>query len=93
MAASGVNVGAIVREYFPDADDGQVGFILWNCTGWPSFWIGDPVTHLRQQLQDTKDGKCECLPLAESKAEGDERDPTYDEAVRVLFPKPAEGDE
>ena len=44
----------IVREYFPDAPDDLADHILWNRTGWPVFWAGDPETCMRQQLQEYK---------------------------------------
>lgn len=44
----------IAREYFPDCTDEQLGYILWNHTGFPCFWDGDPETCMRQQLQDYK---------------------------------------
>ena len=44
----------IVREYFPDATDDFAGYVLWNRTGWPRFWAGDPETCMRQQLQEYK---------------------------------------
>lgn len=56
-----IDVGEIVKEYFPDADDTLINFILWNCTGYPSFWEDrDIEKSLRKQLQDAKDGKCDC---------------------------------
>jgi len=30
--------GEIVKEYFPEADDDEIGYILWNETGFPEFW-------------------------------------------------------
>ena len=44
------SVYGIVREYFPRASDEEASFILWEKTGWPSFWHGDPETCLREQL-------------------------------------------
>lgn len=61
-----MNAQAIAREYFPGADERLINYVLWNCTGFPSFWDGDPETVLRQQLQAAKDGKCEELSGAES---------------------------
>ncbi len=29
---------AIVREFYPDASADDVGYLLWNETGWPCFW-------------------------------------------------------
>lgn len=28
----------IVREVFPEATDDEAGYLLWNETGFPSFW-------------------------------------------------------
>jgi len=30
--------GDIIKEYFPDADDEFCEFVLWEKTGYPSFW-------------------------------------------------------
>ena len=40
----------LVREFFPDADDRTVEAILWEKTGYPSFFAGDPETVCRAQL-------------------------------------------
>lgn len=45
----------IAKEYFPQATDEQIDFILWEYTGFPAFWNGDPETCLRKQLQELKD--------------------------------------
>jgi hypothetical protein len=46
----------VVKEYFPDANDDEVDFILWSETGYPSFWETDDVeVCLRKQLQEFKD--------------------------------------
>jgi hypothetical protein len=45
----------IIREYFPQAEDDEVDFILWNYTGYPGFWNGNPEQCLRQQVQHLKD--------------------------------------
>lgn len=44
-------VSDIVREYFPKANDWEVNFIIWEKTGYPEFFSGDPETCLRQQLR------------------------------------------
>lgn len=49
----------IVREYIPDASEEEVDFILWEFTGYPSFWNipkdGKTVEQcLRKQLSDFK---------------------------------------
>lgn len=45
----------IVRDVFPDVNDEEAECILWERTGWPAFWDGDPETVLRRQLQELKD--------------------------------------
>ncbi len=51
----------IVREYFPSASDDDAGWLLWNVTGWPCFWDGDPEQVMRRQLQAFKDNPVEAL--------------------------------
>lgn len=46
---------AITKEYFPDLPDNDCLYILWNETGWPHFFQGDPETYLRKQLAKFKD--------------------------------------
>jgi len=50
-----INGGAIVREYFPEANEDDVMYILWNHTGFPEFWNipqdgWSPDQCLRKQL-------------------------------------------
>lgn len=40
----------IVRDYFPDATDAECDYILWEHTGFPGFFRGDPEAELRGQL-------------------------------------------
>lgn len=40
----------VVREYFPDASDDYVEYLIWNETGFPGFWNGDPEDCFRLQL-------------------------------------------
>jgi len=48
--------GEVVREYFPNASDDEVGFILWEKTGYPCFWETDNTeTCLRKQLREFKE--------------------------------------
>lgn len=52
----------IVREYFPEASDEELSLILWERTGWPSFFkkgVG-LRTQLRQYHQVLKTGKPVC---------------------------------
>lgn len=52
----GRTFGKIVREYFPDANNDEVDFILWEKTGYPCFWETDDVEAcLRKQLQEFKE--------------------------------------
>jgi len=44
----------IAREILPELSQEQLWNILWNETGLPSFWHGEPATCLRQQLEDYK---------------------------------------
>ncbi len=44
----------LVREYFPNASDKEADTILYEYTGFPGFWAGDPVTCCRAQLQTLK---------------------------------------
>ena len=50
----------IAREIFPEVPKGKkgdnsLGYIIWNFTGYPSFWDGDPETCFRRQLQEYHD--------------------------------------
>lgn len=45
----------IVKEYFPGISDEEALSILWNHTGFPGFWAGDPETCLRDQLAQLKE--------------------------------------
>lgn len=52
----------IVKEYFPKISDDDAGYILWNETGFPSFWSipedGEtPEECLRTQLKRFKEAK------------------------------------
>ena len=54
--------GDLVREYFPNATDEECEFILWERTGFPSFWDipedgNTPEECLRKQLQEARDTK------------------------------------
>ena len=42
----------LVREYFPNVSEDKAEYILWNETGFPSFWRGDPEQSCREQLED-----------------------------------------
>ena len=70
-----VKVINIVREYFPKCDLEYADYILWNKTGWPSFWHGDPETCLREQLlkysKAVKQNKDVCYGCGKIKAKDD----------------------
>ncbi len=56
MGKKGLTFGEVVREYFPDASDDDVDYILWEKTGYPSFWeTDDTEACLRKQLQEFKE--------------------------------------
>lgn len=47
---------AIVKEYYPELKGKKginnfAGYTLWNFTGWPSFWSGDPEMCMREQIK------------------------------------------
>ena len=46
----------LVREYFPNATQDEVDYILWEYTGFPCFWeTNDTEACLRKQLQEFVD--------------------------------------
>lgn len=45
----------LVRDFFPDVSDEQALDILWNYTGFPAFWDGDPLKVCREQLAYLKE--------------------------------------
>lgn len=47
----GKSILDVVREYFPDAPEGEVDHIIWGRTGYPVFWQGDPETSFRRSLR------------------------------------------
>lgn len=42
----------IAREYFPYECDTELDYIIWNKTGFPSFFRGDPILCFRRQLRE-----------------------------------------
>lgn len=43
----------IAREVFPSSwGDGEIGHAIWNYSGFPHFWDGNPEVCLREQLQE-----------------------------------------
>jgi hypothetical protein len=57
MAPTGtaMNGLAIAREIADELDveatDEYLGWLMWNETGWPAFFEGDPETAYRQQMR------------------------------------------
>jgi hypothetical protein len=47
----------IVRQELGDMPSEQAGFILWEHTGFPIFWDGDPQECCRAQLREFKQGR------------------------------------
>jgi hypothetical protein len=46
----------LVKEYFPTASEDDAEMVLWECTGYPSFFMGDdPVAYFRAQLMEAAD--------------------------------------
>lgn len=61
-----MDVLAIAREYLPEATEEHISHVLWNYTGFPAFWAGDPETCLREQLQHYVD----CMKAGADPLEG-----------------------
>lgn len=57
MAEQGKDISwlDLVREYFPQATDAEADMLLWEHTGYPDFWQGDPVECCRRQLAELRD--------------------------------------
>ena len=50
-------IGEVVREYIPDATDEEIEFIVWEKTGYPSFWCipqdgATPEECFRKQVRE-----------------------------------------
>jgi hypothetical protein len=68
----------LVRSVFPDADDAEAHYLLWNRTGWPCFWRTkrprrEIVQSLRayKRLLDAGKPPCEfCTRIARVPREG-----------------------
>ena len=54
-----MNAKEIAREYFPDKPDSFLDFVIWEKTGYPSFWQDNdgatPEECFRKQLKDFAD--------------------------------------
>lgn len=58
---------SIVLSYFPGLSDDCISHVLWEHTGYPGFWDGEPEACLRRQLLDLQritgpTGACDCTP-------------------------------
>lgn len=42
----------LVRQYWPNATDEFCQYVLWEHTGFPEFWTGDPVQCCSEQLAE-----------------------------------------
>lgn len=45
-----LSIADIAREYFPEASDSELEGIVWERTGFPCFFEGEPESCLREQL-------------------------------------------
>ena len=41
----------VADELHLKVDDGILGWMMWNETGWPAFFNGDPETTYRKQIR------------------------------------------
>ncbi len=45
----------IARAVFPDASETELGVVIWECTGFPSFWKTDnPAKEMYHQLREAR---------------------------------------
>lgn len=49
-------VRSVAREWGEEPDVDECGYILWNHTGYPSFWTGDPVECCIDQVRAYYEG-------------------------------------
>lgn len=56
-------IGAMVRRYFPDATEEDIGYIIWNHTGYPVFFAKG-VT-LEMQVKEYAEALKPGIPLCE----------------------------
>ena len=55
-----MEIGQTVKEYFPDASDDFIDYVVWEKTGFPSFWNipregNTPEECFRTQLKNFAD--------------------------------------
>lgn len=46
---------SLVRRIFPDISEDEAGYLLWNETGFPAFYYGDPEVYFAAQLKEFKE--------------------------------------
>lgn len=56
----------IVREFAPGVTDDEANSILWEFTGWPMFWRGEPEISMRRSLAESQQ---EIVEFVEAKHE------------------------
>lgn len=62
-ASKWLTFAGIVREVYPGANDKLVNYILWEHTGYPSFWATrSPEEECRQQVKDSAAEIAERMP-------------------------------
>jgi hypothetical protein len=59
LVYAGITARDIAREYFPDATDEECEYLIWERTGYPSFWDIPkdgltPAECFRKQLRDAQ---------------------------------------
>lgn len=45
----------LVRRIFPEVSEQEAGYLLWNETGFPAFYYGDPEVYFAAQLNEFKE--------------------------------------
>lgn len=72
-------------------DEDEAGYVLWNHTGFPSFYEGEPAAHFRRQvrrwLANRRTGPCGC---DEMPRETDEEHLDVDEGLHPRCPRRVE---
>lgn len=74
LARNGKSIADIVREYFPEVDDEDIDFIVWDNTGWPAFWStpctdDGPEDCFRHDVARMKWDLDNCQPIGAERAE------------------------